>query len=562
MITAMRYSSPLLSGLAVCLVASVSLAAARPAPISPVAGEIRERVLVQLPKGQQVLPLGSQLLRSPEQLRAFYQGRGFEPAWREPGGEPAPLAAQLLDMVSTADAEGLHPGDYHAGRIAELLEDPQARGDTAPAWVELDLLLSDAFLSYARHLQYGRVPPQGAFRQFETRARDVDVTALLAKALRERRLQESLTVIAPRHAGYWALRQALADYRELARYPEPPPLASDVTLRLGDSGPDVALLRRLLSVNGDLTTEDIVNMEFDKDVEAAVRRFQSRHALEVDGVVGPRTEAQLNVPVKTRLRQIEMNLERWRWLPVALDERYVMVNIAGFRLDVFERGQPVLGMRTIVGKDLQETPVLVGSLSQVVLNPYWSVPHTIASKELLQKIRDDKKYLERESMRVYAGVDGTVREVDPNIVPWQRFSEKSFPVTLRQDPGPRNPLGRIKFVFPNRHDVYLHDTSNPELFGAGVRGFSHGCIRVEKPLDLASYLLQSSPSWSRDKIGAAIGTKATQTIPLPRHVPIYILYWTAWVDEASRMHFGDDIYGQDRQLEQLLYSPALTFAHQ
>lgn len=545
-------------GLAMSLAASAVFAAAQPAPASPLAGEIRARVQAPLPKGQQGLPPAGNSLRSSESLRRFYQERGFEPAWLDAAGRPVALAGELLDTGIVSDAEGLSPADYHLARATELLERMQAPGLAVPEQAELDLLLSDAFLTYARHLQHGRVAPQGAFKQFAARAPGVDEAALLAKALREKRVKPSLLALAPRHPGYAAMKQALADYRELATYPPPPKLESDVTLKLGDSGPDVALLRRLLSVNGDLQTEDIVNEAFDADVEAAVRRFQSRHALEVDGVVGARTEAQLNVPIKTRIRQIEMNLERWRWLPASLAPRYVMVNIAGFRLDVFERDQPVLGMRTIVGKDLQATPVIAGHLSQIVLNPYWSVPQSIASKELLQKIRSDSKYLEREAMRVYAGGREGMKEVDPKAVPWQRFTEKSFPVSLRQDPGPRNPLGRIKFVFPNRHDVYLHDTSNPELFGAGIRGFSHGCIRVEKPLELASYLLQADPAWGRENIRTAIGTKATQTIPLPRHLPIYILYWTAWADEAGRMHFGEDIYGQDRQLESLLFNPVLV----
>jgi murein L,D-transpeptidase YcbB/YkuD len=547
-------------GLLTGLWASGVFAAPGPAPSSPAAGEIRMRLLAQ-PRGREALAPGPELLRSPEQLRRFYQDRGFEPAWRDSGGRLKPAARELLDVVSGADAEGLNPADYHVAQMREAVEHAPSRELPPSAEAELDLLLSDGFLTFARHLQHGRVPPQGAFRQFAARARGVDETALLARVLGDGRLKPALAALAPRLAGYRALRQALADYRELARYPAPPTLETVANLRRGDAGPDVALLRRLLSVNGDFESDDLVNEEFDDGVEAAVRRFQSRHALEVDGVVGPKTEVQLNVAVGTRIRQIEMNLERWRWLPAELADRYVMVNIAGFRLDVFERDRPVLGMRTIVGKELQETPVIAGQLGQIVLNPYWNVPHAIASKELLQKIRSDSKYLEREVMRVYAGGKDGLKEVDPRTVPWQRFSEKSFPVSLRQDPGPRNPLGRIKFVFPNRHDVYLHDTSNPELFGAGVRGFSHGCIRVEKPLDLADYLMRGNTAWDREKITAAIGTRATQTIALPRNVPIYILYWTAWADDAGRIHFGSDIYGQDRQLEQALFNPALL-AHQ
>jgi murein L,D-transpeptidase YcbB/YkuD len=245
-------------------------------------------------------------------------------------------------------------------------------------------------------------------------------------------------------------------------------------------------------------------------------------------------------------------MERWRWLPRYLGRRYILVNIARFALEVIEDDKPIMSMRIIVGKPYQSTPVFNAAMTHLVVNPSWHVPISIAKEEILPLLRRDPGYLLRQNMRVYQGGGG---EVDPRSINWLQVSASNFPYRLRQIPGPHNPLGRVKFLFPNQFSVYLHDTSNRELFSRTVRTFSHGCIRIEKPLDLAEYLLRGDPQWNRDKIQQAIARGLERTITLPAAVPVYLLYWTAWVGEDDAMHFRDDIYQRDMSLEKALFGP-------
>jgi murein L,D-transpeptidase YcbB/YkuD len=265
----------------------------------------------------------------------------------------------------------------------------------------------------------------------------------------------------------------------------------------------------------------------------------------------------LNVPAEARAWQIAANLERWRWLPRSLGRRYILVNIANFTLDVIEDDHPVLSMRIIVGKPYQHTPVFSALMTNLVLNPSWYVPPSIAREEILPLLRRDPTYLAKQHMRVYQGQGAEWQELNPRTINWSQVSATHFPYRLRQVPGPKNPLGRIKFTFPNQFSIYLHDTSSPELFAQTVRTFSHGCIRIEKPIELAEYVLQGNVRWSRDGIQAVIASGVEQTVTLPQPLPIYLLYWTAWVDADGVVHFRPDIYDRDAPLEKAL-SPTVA----
>jgi murein L,D-transpeptidase YcbB/YkuD len=274
-------------------------------------------------------------------------------------------------------------------------------------------------------------------------------------------------------------------------------------------------------------------------------------------VVGRDTLSALNVSVTDRLRQIQVNLERWRWLAQDLGNRYVLVNLADFRLEVVETGRMVMDMRIIVGKGYRRTPIFSGRMTYLVLNPAWHVPHKIARLDILPRIRKDPGYLSREHFRVFEGWGADAKEIDPATVDWTKVTRGNFRFRLRQDPGSWNALGRVKLMFPNEFGVYIHDTPSRELFRKTVRTFSAGCIRIEKPLELAEYVLAGDPKWNGEAILAALEAGREQTVRLPAAIPVHLLYWTAWVDASGTVQFRKDVYERDwRVLETLRSIPS------
>jgi murein L,D-transpeptidase YcbB/YkuD len=296
---------------------------------------------------------------------------------------------------------------------------------------------------------------------------------------------------------------------------------------------------------------------FDQALENAVIRFQRRNGLNPDGIVGPLTIAALNVPVESRVRQIELNLERMRWTSRNLGHRYIMVNIAGFKLDVIENGNKIMSMDVIVGKPYWHTPVLSETMTYIVLNPTWNIPESIAAEEILPIIRENPDYLNMKNIKVMSHWSQNASEINSRTVKWFEIDEDDFNYKLIQEPGPSNPLGNIKFIFPNEYNVYLHDTPGKGLFSRNIRSFSHGCIRIENPLDLAEYLLAENLGWSRDKILSVIKKHKTQIVYFSNPIRIHLLYLTAWVDDQGILQFRNDIYGRDEQLYMaLLKRPA------
>lgn len=481
-------------------------------------------------------------------LLGFYARRGFRAAWTNEQG-PNRLADDLVDALERADLEGLKPDDYHVNEIRALLAYVRiaagnGRTPELDRLADLDLLMSDAFLSYGTELLGGRVDPESLHPRWEASPRGADLIEVLEDALDSRKIARTLQRLAPTHEGYQRLREALARERAFAASGAWPVLPRGPVLKRGASGPAVALLRERLHAEGDFKHKD--GDAFDEDVEQAVKRFQRRHGLEETGVVDPDTYAELNVSAEDRVDQIRLNLERWRWLPQDLGRRRIVVNIAAQELQVIEDDEVVLFMRVVVGRDFKRTPVFSDTVRYIVLNPYWHVPGSIAGEEVLPRIQKDPTYLERFGMHVFTkGPNGT--EVDPSTIDWSTVSADSFPYIVKQEPGRLNALGQIKFMFPNRYDVYLHDTPSRSLFTRAQRDFSHGCIRIEKPLELAEYLMKKS-KWKRDEIETALDEGTERSIYLPRPMPIHLLYWTAWADEDGTIQFRSDINGVDQAL--------------
>jgi murein L,D-transpeptidase YcbB/YkuD len=287
---------------------------------------------------------------------------------------------------------------------------------------------------------------------------------------------------------------------------------------------------------------------FDEAVEKAVFKFQTRHGLDVDGVVGPETRSALNKTLDHRIDQLEINLERYRWLPQNLGHRHIQVNIPAYRLEVYEGGERIIDMRAIVGTPERRTPVFSDVMTYLVLNPYWNVPETIAIEDILPSAREDSMYLADKGIRVFDRWGAGATEIPRELIDWSSLIDGNFRYRFVQDPGELNSLGRIKFMFPNRFHIYLHDTPSRSLFYDARRAFSSGCIRIEKPIELAEYLLKDDPEWTREKIIDTLKVSEELSIPIPEPIPIHLLYWTSFVDEDGLVHFRDDVYERDERL--------------
>jgi murein L,D-transpeptidase YcbB/YkuD len=395
----------------------------------------------------------------------------------------------------------------------------------------------------------GRVNPEKIHPEWEVASPETDLVRLLNATLNTSRVRQLVERLHPPYDGFRGMRQALARYRRIADAGGWDTIPGDARLERGMENAAVARLRRRLVRSGDLTAIQHFNpFLFDRPLARAVEAFQVRHGIAPDGVVGPQTRRALNVPVEARIRQLAINMERWRWVPRDLGPRYIMVNIADYSLTAFAEARPRLTMRVIVGRAYRKTPVFSENMTYLVLNPYWEIPPTLALQDVLPKIRKDPDYMPRQGIRLLSGWDAGARELDRSAIDWAQVQAGYFGLRLRQDPGPRNALGRIKFMLPNKHAVYLHDTPARGQFDALARGFSSGCIRVEDPIGLAAFVLDAPRKWNAQSLQKAIASGKRRVVKLTRPLPVHILYWTAWADAAGTVHFREDIYARDAAL--------------
>lgn len=325
-------------------------------------------------------------------------------------------------------------------------------------------------------------------------------------------------------------------------------------LRVGSSGPSVVRLQERLSVTNDLIGASQEYWKFGHDLSHGVMRFQRRHGLAVDGVVGRRTRAALNVPVSERIQQISANLARLRSLPARDGRRAIVINVAGFDLNLIEDDKVAFNSPVIVGRSSRPTPVFSSMVTQIVVSPYWHVPRSIAVRDILPKVRRDPSYLQTQGIRVFRASGGSRTEVASDAVPWQSLNKDNFPYVLVQDPGPRNALGRVKLVLPNEQDIFVHGTPAQDLFNRTLRAFSSGCIRVARIMELAEHLLKQEGEASYRDFFDALRTGETRQIKLTMPIPIHIVYLTAWADADGQTHFRDDIYSLDGLIEDRLIS--------
>lgn len=474
-------------------------------------------------------------LFDPIAVRRFYELREFEPAWTGPDCKAA--LQSLVGAIENSESHGLQARDYHLDGLLGL--------DRCDATREL--LATDAWLALAAHLHAGRVDPLTVTPDWTATRPSIDTVALLEQALAEGDVAGALERLAPRDPLYAELRKTLARFRGYAARGGWTGVDPGPSLRLGESSVRVDQLRVRLQLSGLLDPEkgSSADTPFDEPLEEAVRAFQYRANLEPDGIVGALTLTQLNQHAINRIDQLRANLERLRWLPEDLGSRQIRVNIADFQLEAWANGAIEEMHQVIVGQLYRSTPSFSGKITHLVFSPWWEVPRSLAVRDKLPLFKRDSGAVARLG---YVVVDRNGGGVDPSGIDWKSLSASNFPYRLRQRPGPLNALGAVKFMFPNKHNVYLHDTSTPELFGRVRRSFSSGCIRVGAALDLAQWLLAPMPEWTRERIDEAANIGEERTVVLAEPVAVHLLYLTAVTDGNGGVRFIDDLYQRDPAL--------------
>ncbi|MBT8335208.1 MAG: L,D-transpeptidase family protein [Gemmatimonadetes bacterium] len=491
-------------------------------------------------------------LRATQALPAFYLARGFEPVWVGADGGWTLEADRARVLLAGAADHGLEPAAYHRDALARLSELMRGGSATVLDRMDAEILLSDGLLLYGSHLLLGRVDPTRVEPEWIANRREAALDTLLAVALAGGRgVRGFAEAAAPQQPEYRRLVRALRDLRRTAASGGWGTLAGGVALRPDSTDARIPDLRRRLARSPEPAEREqassggMDNPVYDTALAEAVRSFQRRHGLADDGVVGDRTLAALNVSVEQHIVQVEVNLERWRWLPADLGRRHIRVNAAAFTTQVWDADTVAFTLRSIVGRQYRSTPSFNGSMRYLVLAPYWHVPPTIAAVDKLPLIKADPGYVAASRMTLFSTATNTA--VDPFSVDWSGVTGAEFNrrFRLRQEPGPSNALGNVKFMFPNRHNVYLHDTPQRDLFSRTARDFSSGCIRVENALDLAEFLLADQPGWTAQRIRDVVAGGVERSVNLTAPLPVYLLYFTAFVAADGTLHFRDDIYSRD-----------------
>lgn len=487
------------------------------------------------------------------QLTQLYAQNNQEPLWVK-DGKPTPEAVAMVGSLAEADDQGLNSADYDAEPLRIWLDAPDwATGSSPKEIATFDTALSVSALRYLSNLYMGRINPRAVDFGLSLEGKKADLPNLVRKIAQGGDPKSAIDELEPKQPLYRYLKEALVRYRGLAK--DAPTLAVSFPAKFGPGGhhKDIPAVRRYLAALGDLPqiAPGTENSEtYDPELVAAMKTFQERHGLAPDGVIGKGTVAALNVPVAERVKQIQLGLERLRWLPDDIKGLYLFVNIPSFQLYGSRSGEGFghhdLQMNVIVGeaKDQHNTPIFHSDMTYVTFHPYWNVPPTIALKELVPALRRNPGYLARNNMEIVsnrgagAGYDGDIAD-----------ALASGALRIRQKPGEKNALGLVKFTFPNNNNVYLHSTPNKNLFGRSRRDFSHGCIRVQDPTKLAEWVLAEQTEWTREKIEAAMNAPNQKVVTLKKPIPVFIYYSTVLADPNGRVSFYQDIYGHDQTLQ-------------
>jgi L,D-transpeptidase YcbB len=497
----------------------------------------------------------AELLASPERLelpierirdalKAHYVDNGGTIYWVGTG-----RMTPLIQRLQRAADDGLEPGDYP---IESLIAVRDRISDADPRTAaHAELYFSAFFIAYAADLKIGRVIPQKIDPKLFRSRKTIDVLRVLSDLKKQREPGKYLAAFEPKNPHYQALKKMLRLYRAMAEDGAWPALGEGPVVKPGQRDRRIPTIRRMLQLTGDLEWSSAPGDpdHYDSQLLIAVQRFQARHGLEAKGNIGSQTVLALNVPPAERAKQIMLNMERWRWMPEQLGERHVMVNIAAFELQRVEVNTIVERMKVVVGAPATQTPEFSDEMEYIEFNPTWTVPYSIATKEMLPRLRRDP-YAYAAEFDIFHG--GTL--TGWGGIDWSAYGPGNFPFTFRQRPGPTNALGKVKFMLPNKHNIYLHDTPSKDKFLATSRAFSHGCIRLSKPIEFAYTLTRDIKGWSPDRVDAVLRSGKTTRVSLPAKLPVHLVYATAFLGDGGTIEFRPDVYGRDRKLYNALFA--------
>jgi L,D-transpeptidase YcbB len=485
-------------------------------------------------------------------IHNFYHKRNYGLAWSDKG-EFLPQADMFINLIYNIQSDGINSyQDYELRK--KFRETNEAirpkRKKIAERRKYLDLFLTSLYFQYSKDIWQGTIDPEIEQIEWHIDRKKIKFENILDSILNTNSKNpfQDFEILPP---AYQKLKILLEAYKKIDQQGGWPTIKMGGVkkLQIGDTSELIPLLRKRLLISGDLKGNSNDSI-FDKELKNSMKKFQKRHGLKEDGILTAKSLKVLNVSVKERIEQIIVNMERWRWVPQINSPNYVMVNIPEFKLHVIEKEKEIFPINVIVGKVASTTPIFNDEIEYIVINPTWHVPNTIGTNEIIPLIKEDSLYLEEQNMEVLKNN----QLIDPSSIDWNTVDDSNADeYSFRQKPGKGNALGRIKFVFPNEYDVYLHDTPGGQLFNEAERDFSHGCIRIQEPLKFVAYLLKDDPNWSKEKIKNALKTDEEQFIKLKKKVPIYIVYFTAWLDNEGIPNFREDIYEHDKKLESVYF---------
>jgi L,D-transpeptidase YcbB len=489
-------------------------------------------------------------------LEDLYQADVYRPVWSD-GAKPLRQAQAVVDALGRIGERGLNAADYDAELLQKWLLELEAKPKISPQdLASFDVAVSLSLMRCASNLYVGRINPRNVNFGLNIEPKKLDLPGLIRKAAHDDRPEDVIVGLEPKLTLYENLKVALARYQTLAKQPQPPEFKFPPKFKPGGHHEQIPALRKLLVALGD-STDDPLNPSdtYDASLVDAVKNLQRRHGLTANGVIGATTQAELNIPISDRVKQIQLGMERMRWLPEQIPGPYLIVNIPSFELFGFKSGseKPDLQMNVIVGESINErnTPVFSADMTYVNFRPYWNVPISIITKEVIPLLsKNPGGYLSRNNMEIVSNFSPNAAALEPSQGNIRMLATGAL--KLRQKPGPKNALGLVKFSFPNNNNVYMHSTPSQGLFKKIRRDFSHGCIRLEYPVVLAEWVLRDQLGWSRDKIQGIMKGDKTRTVTLDTPLPVYIFYSTVLADEFGKVMFYNDIYGHDLTLQALL----------
>ncbi|MEH6607860.1 MAG: L,D-transpeptidase family protein [Halioglobus sp.] len=485
---------------------------------------------------------GGGTIYQPELIEDFYADNQYQPAWQDPV-----QVEQVLKLLAGSVEDGLNPDDYHYSDLMALWEiRDQLAEQRDRARARFDLLLTDGIVLYVRHLLEGKVDPKLLDPTFNYARRDFDpqrVANNLRTLIAEDRIVEVVEQARPAFPFYLQMKAALVYYRGLAQAGAFRPISADTVLKPGMTHSVVSSLRKRLEETGYLAPGESRSQTYDQQLAETVKQFQDDHGLDVDGVVGGQSYEFLNMSWAARVDSLRINMDRIRWVSQDISDDFIVVNIAGFELYYLRGGELIWETPVMTGTTEHQTPIFSERLKYLEFNPIWTVPRSIIARSLFPKFRANPQYVSDNNYILY---DHKGRAVDPHKIKWSQFSAKSFPYRVVQQPGDKNALGRVKFIFPNRYAIYLHDTPSRALFSRSARAFSSGCVRVKNPLEFAEVLLNDSDTWSLAQVEALVDSREPQRrVFLDRDVDVMLMYWTTSPTRAGKLQFHRDIYGKD-----------------